>query len=158
MKKIKGFTLIELITVIAIIGILASVITISTTSARKQARDVQRKADLNSVSGALEMYYAQKKSYPIQNTLGGYDLYDSALKSTLTPTYISSLPEDPLNKDKNRYWYYSNKVGEKATQYYLDAQLESKEETEFTCDLNGPFQTGTCKFNDGSIHYRVTSK
>jgi prepilin-type N-terminal cleavage/methylation domain-containing protein len=59
-----GFTLIELLVVIAIIGILATIGVTVFISAQVRARDTQRKADLQKIQFALEMYRADNKTYP----------------------------------------------------------------------------------------------
>src|SRR3990167_8762783 len=51
-----GFTLIELLVIIAIIGILASFAIASFTSAQAKGRDSRRKADLDAMKKALELY------------------------------------------------------------------------------------------------------
>jgi len=55
-NKRKGFTLIELLVVIALIGILASFAIASFTSAQAKGRDSRRKADLDAMKKALELY------------------------------------------------------------------------------------------------------
>jgi len=126
----KGFTLVELLVVIGIIAILASVITISTSNARKQSRDAKRKADMNSVSTVLEMYYTQNKSYPP----GGYSNL-----SILAPTYISTIPQDAT------YTYTADATNKK---YVLSAGLELAETQEFACSTDNSndlyWKTGVC--------------
>jgi prepilin-type N-terminal cleavage/methylation domain-containing protein len=73
--KNKGFTLIELLVVIAIIGILAGLVMISTSRARKQARDTQRKEMVRAISGAMELYANDNDGrYPtnLPNDLNNY--------------------------------------------------------------------------------------
>jgi len=68
----RGFTLIELLVVISIMGIL-TVITVSQfETARRKARDVQRKADISAVSKALLMYYADYGEFPDSDTINNY--------------------------------------------------------------------------------------
>lgn len=55
-SKKSGFTLIELMVVMAIIGTLASVVMVSVETARSKARDTARKAALNQIQVALELY------------------------------------------------------------------------------------------------------
>lgn len=61
----NGFTLIELLIVIAIMAILGSLALSAFSTARKQARDVQRKSELTQYKTALESFYAAYQSYPI---------------------------------------------------------------------------------------------
>ncbi|MBI5531036.1 MAG: type II secretion system protein [Candidatus Doudnabacteria bacterium] len=63
-KNASGFTLIELLVVIAILGLLASVVLVSTNSARIKARDAKRAADFSQLSKALELYYSNHNQYP----------------------------------------------------------------------------------------------
>ena len=89
----RGFTLIELLVVIAIIGILSSVVLASLNSARQKGRDARRISDLKQLQLALELYYdASSQLYPITNLMIGTA---PTLTSTLTPTYISTMPTDP---------------------------------------------------------------
>lgn len=105
--KQKGFTLIELLVVIAIIGLLSSIVLASLNSARAKARDARRIADLKQVSTALEMYYSQNNAYPACRAFspwngtfwGNPSPNPSCLYSALVPTYIPSLPADPVNKE-----------------------------------------------------------
>lgn len=67
-KKVQqGFTIIELLIVIAIIGILAGLVLNNFQGAQAKARDVQRKADINSINAKLEEYYNTNNGYPDGN-------------------------------------------------------------------------------------------
>lgn len=85
-KVKRGFTLIELLVVIAIIGILASFAIASFTSAQGKGRDSRRKADLDAIKKALELFKS--------DTSGGA-YYPSAISSAILTGYIKVLPADP---------------------------------------------------------------
>jgi prepilin-type N-terminal cleavage/methylation domain-containing protein len=76
MKKNHGFTLIELVIVIAIIAVLATTVVsiINPVEYQKVARDTVRLSNLNAISQALELYFAEKKSYPDALSNGTVDL------------------------------------------------------------------------------------
>ena len=61
----KGFTLIELLVVIGIIGVLSSIVLASLNSARERTSFNRAKADSHSIATALELYYDQNDSYPV---------------------------------------------------------------------------------------------
>lgn len=162
----RGFTLIELLTVIAIIGILTTVVTISTSKARMTARDAKRKADLNSVSTALEMYYAQQRSYIGTSDYGGSWAPIGVLQAKLS-NFISNIPTDPKNSESFVYKYCSTSDGKT---YALDVALEGGDtitNSSFQGDEGGSgcsislnsFFTGTyTDSSDSKVHYRLTSK
>ena len=155
--KQHGFSLIELLTVIAIIGILAGVVTVNVSSARSKARDAKRQADLNSVSAALEMYYAKNKTYP--TTASGWS-WSSSLG--VIQSYISTVPTDPQSSDPTYgkgYVYCSD-----GSKYVLDATLEKGTSDititdPATCPSSSSdyYQTGTYE-TGGKNHYRISGK
>lgn len=91
-KTQKGFTLIELLVVIAIIGLLASVVLLALGSARVKARDARRVADVRQMASALELYFNDNNTYPVQGT--------AALTIPgLATTYIGAIPVAPTPVD-----------------------------------------------------------
>jgi prepilin-type N-terminal cleavage/methylation domain-containing protein len=64
----SGFTLIELLIVVGIIGILASIVIVNLEQAKAKARDTERKANLNSISRALESHYSSNGTYVVAGT------------------------------------------------------------------------------------------
>lgn len=110
MKKFKGFTLVEMLTVVAIIAILASIVVVNVNSARMRARDGRRISDIEAIAKAMEMYLYREgggTSYPdvsgwAYSTETGTSSNWYTLKTELAP-YIDPLPEDPTNKDDLKY-------------------------------------------------------
>ncbi len=49
MKKLKGFTLVELLVVIAVIGILSAVVVLNTNSAKDKAKEANMKTNMTGV-------------------------------------------------------------------------------------------------------------
>jgi len=138
MRKNKGFTLIELLVVIAIIGLLSSIVLASLNSARKKSRDARRVADIKQIQVALEMYFdANNGSYPPGTSL-----------TALAPTYISSLPKDPLGTDY-RYQAIDNITHGAAcssapcTYYHLGASLEDNTNAALNSDADACAASGT---------------
>jgi len=113
MKKNYGFTLIGLVIVIAIIAVLATTIVsiINPVEYQKVARDTVRLSNLNSISQALELYFAEKKFYPDTPVTGNLNLseYNSRISWS-----------DPSN------CIYKYEKAKDSEAYYLYAVKESK--------------------------------
>jgi prepilin-type N-terminal cleavage/methylation domain-containing protein len=121
MNRQKGFTLIELLVVIAIIGILASVVLASLNTARQKSRDARRIADVKQIQLAQELYFDANGAY-------------AASTSALAPTYIPSVPIDPL--DDSAYTYVATSATP-ITDYVLSATLEDASNNALESDLDG---------------------
>lgn len=120
----KGFTLIEILVVISIIGILASLALTSYSRAQKQARDTQRKSDLNQYRNALEQYASTSGgTYYAYTGSTGYVLTNLCGSGAILENYMSLCPEDPTNADTYVYRYQSN--ADPYTEYILWVDLES---------------------------------
>lgn len=118
MKKIKGFTLIELMVVVSIIGVLAGMVAFNFQQARERTRDVQRKSDLKQIQNALESYKNDQLTafYP-----------DTGDLADLTPDYIKKIPLDPKEGKLAGSWVeysYTRTVGG-VLEYVLIACLEN---------------------------------
>ena len=110
MKKSLGFTLIELLVTMTIIAMLLAISLISYQGARKSSRDGKRKADLEQIRSALEMYRTDVHRYP--------DALGTEIK-TETQSYLTTVPSDPLSDRKYSYAVTTNTNG-----YNLCAALE----------------------------------
>jgi prepilin-type N-terminal cleavage/methylation domain-containing protein len=125
-KKIKGFTLLEILLVIAAIGILAAIVLVAINPNRQigQVRNAQRRADVNTIYKAIEQYLIDTGSYPagITTTLkdicqtgteqvgGATTCTNKADLRVLVPNYIAGIPVEPaggayrvsINEENNR--------------------------------------------------------
>jgi len=115
----KAFTLIELLIVIIILGILAALISGNFFTSLKKGRDAKRKADFEQIQRALEMYYEDKKTYPVTAGLTfGSKFCENNPCGASDKVYMQKVPNDPISgKD---YEYVST-----GTDYKLFACLEN---------------------------------
>ncbi|MEK7633703.1 MAG: prepilin-type N-terminal cleavage/methylation domain-containing protein [Patescibacteria group bacterium] len=143
----KGFTLIELLLVIIILGVLSALITGNFFTSLKKGRDAKRKADLEQTQRALEMYYEDKKVYPLTTALTfGSALCETSACVGTEKVYMQKVPNDPISgKD---YQYLSSD----GTSYKLFACLENNQQmlpyissgyTNTTMTSCGPCQDST---------------
>ncbi len=89
MKKVRWFTLVEMLIVIVIIGILIAVFAPKLTGTQSTARDTGRKANLQTVGAALIKYQLDEGNYP---TSGG------SLSNIWIDEYLDyKTPTDPQN-------------------------------------------------------------
>ncbi len=122
----KGYTLIEILVVVTIIGLLAAVTSITYSQLSKQSRDAKRKADLEQIRAALEMYRSNNNSYPII----AISCSSSGGLTDASSTYLSSIPKDPQCSTKTYYYRPLDVSGatcsgtEVCTNYTLAAQTE----------------------------------
>lgn len=101
-RREKGFTLIELLVVIGILAVLMGIVLIAINPARQfaQANNSTRTSNVKEILEAIGQFTAENKgvlptqitttAQNIKSGVGGADLC-----TTLMPTYISALPEDP---------------------------------------------------------------
>lgn len=93
--KAKGFTLIEILVAMTLVAILLSLGLVSYQGSKKAARDGKRKADLEQIRSALEIYRSDCKTYPqgaaLNNPLTGVEAACSG------NTYMAYVPADPGN-------------------------------------------------------------
>ena len=76
-KNKSGFSLVELLIVFSLMGVLLSISLAALGSTRKSARDSKRKADLEQIRSALEMYRTDVGIYPSNLLFGTCLLYTS---------------------------------------------------------------------------------
>ena len=88
MRRVAGFTLVELLIVVAIIGIMVAVTIPNLVGALDRSRAKKTMADMRAVGHACEDYSVDYNFYPIQAMQG--DL--SAISPILIPDHADSLP------------------------------------------------------------------
>ncbi len=133
----KGFTLVELLVVIGVISILAGA-TLTILNPEKQlqrARDSRRKADLQQIRSALELYRSDFGTYPTTDWVYSTAVGNSWIPG-LSPDYLKTVPKDPKNIGSNYsgqvYGYYSSAwcSATPGTSYILAVTLENSSDTE----------------------------
>lgn len=137
----QGFTLIEMIVVIALVGIIAAtaLAAINPNAQLQKSNDAHRKADLESLQHALELYYQDKNVYPTSSS----DFKIMSGASTLSwgsswQPYMATLPKDPTLK--NTYVYYSPPSAAGQT-YYLYANVQRGSNDPQACNKGAACQS-----------------
>ncbi len=87
--------------------------------------DAERKADLTSISKALEKYFTAVGSYPVSAAITHLDQTDSVVYKALVPVYLDKMPTDP--NTAHYYGYVSD-----GTTYQLSAVLSNQNDPQGT--------------------------
>lgn len=101
-RRRDGFSLVELMVVLFIIGLLAAVVAINVIPAGDKGRVVKAKADIATLSQAMEMYRLDQSGYPSQGE--GLSALRSAPAGLAMPQnyrsggYVKELPNDPWGR------------------------------------------------------------
>lgn len=94
----RGFTLIELLIVIAIILILIAIALPNFLEAQIRARVTKAKAEIRSLSIALESYAIDFRVYPPEHERNSNNRYRRGLFWLTSPiSYMTSIPGDPFS-------------------------------------------------------------
>ncbi len=102
MKKISGFTLIEVMVVVVILGILAAVIVPKIMNRPDEARSIAAKADIGGIMQALKLYRLDNTFYPATDQ-GLQALVSKPATNPIpgnwkTGGYLERLPNDPWGR------------------------------------------------------------
>ena len=96
MKKLKWFTLVEILIVIVIIGILIGALVPRMQSAQWRARDVARKNDLAQLQAAILVSYQDKGNWPAVGSAYDDAIDIDQIESEILAAWMNGLPMDPL--------------------------------------------------------------
>ena len=113
----QAFTLIELLIVVAIIAILAAIAVPNFLEAQVRAKVSRAKADVRSLTTALEAYRVDSTNYPATILYYGPGLISRLIPLTTPVAYITSIPIDPFYVQGT----YENSPFPKDTYDYFDA-------------------------------------
>ncbi|MCX6809936.1 MAG: type II secretion system protein [Candidatus Berkelbacteria bacterium] len=134
MKKVRAFTLVELMVVIVIIGILATLVVLGLGPARKRSRDNRRISDANIISSALDQYYLNNtRTYPVgAGACTAYVVANDTEILTALSQYLNPFPVDPADNTVH-YTYVSSCDGRKAA--VIVDKMETAEQGTAPCNI-----------------------
>jgi general secretion pathway protein G len=91
MKKLKGFTLVELMVVLAVIALLLSVVVPDYMGRMRRAEEAVLQENLTLMRDALDKHYADAGKYP------------SSLEELVAKRYLRAIPKDPFTQSASTW-------------------------------------------------------
>ncbi|MEO1366561.1 MAG: prepilin-type N-terminal cleavage/methylation domain-containing protein [Acidobacteriota bacterium] len=83
-RRVRGFTLLELIVVVAVVGILAAIAMPNLISTPKRAKEAVLKTNLRTIREVIDQHFGDKGSYP------------QSLDVLVEEGYLRDVPIDPM--------------------------------------------------------------
>lgn len=123
----EGFTLLELVIGMAIVAILAMGLWGNFFTSILKGKDARRKQDLDSISHAFELYYADNRAYPTPVVPApSFNLWGTAFVNSndASVIYMQKVPQDPTSPE-DTYCYTSDGTG---SFYRLYTNLENAQD------------------------------
>ena len=91
MKKIRGFTLVELMVVLSVIALLLSVVVPDYVGRMQRAEEAVLQENLTVMRDALDKHYADAGKYP------------SNLEELVAKRYLRAIPKDPFTESASTW-------------------------------------------------------
>lgn len=137
-RKIKGFTLIEVMVVVVILGILAAIVVPKIMSRPEQARIVKVKQDILAIQSALDLYKLDNSFYPTTDqglqALITKPTADPVPRNWKSDGYLQQLPTDPWGE---AYQYINDNEKLKIFSYGPKGKDGNSEIGNWNMDENG---------------------
>lgn len=130
----KGFTIIELLIVVAIIGLMSSLGLAALTDARLDARDKRRIADLRQIHKALELYFVDNHTFPLESEGANGNIATNETFRNLIEPYVDGNLTDPAANGNNSYYYYydgSHTCGTRTYAVLFASQMDKAENANY---------------------------
>lgn len=155
LRKLEGFTLIEILVVIVVLGLLAFFSFSFVPSYLKKARDARRKSDLDRIKIALYDYYFDTNCFPKDLSNCGQNFGSGDLP------YLNNFPCDPL---KNIGYAYQTQDSECGQWFKILAKLENSKDIDIDkvgcrtgcgqgCQYNYGLSSTNIKITQGCVVY-----
>jgi general secretion pathway protein G len=91
MRRLRGFTLVELMVVLTVIGLLLSVVVPDYVGRMKRAEEAVLKENLVVMRDALDKHYADAGKYP------------RSLDELVSKRYLRTIPSDPFTQSASTW-------------------------------------------------------
>lgn len=147
-----GFTLLEGLIVLALLGLLAAFAAVSLSSARARTRDAQRLSGMSSIRSALQLYWLEKATYPMSDSIA---LGQAATKSeTLTSNGFSTraeaqgtsyLPIVPTGPNVGEFYLYKGGPNGYSVRFKTESDTEFGKANIYYLHSTGIDKDGTLK-------------
>ncbi len=125
-KKLRGFTLLEMLVVVLIIGLLVAIVAASIMHRPDEARITTTKSQIRAFEQALDLYRLDNSHYP--STEQGLQALVEKPSGFPEPrswrnSYMKKIPKDPWSND---YVYENNDSGFVITSYGSDGEEDGE--------------------------------